>query len=348
MSKKEYNAYIGTDSVRGSRGVYWVGIDAETGELTVKGSAKAHDPGYLAISADKKTLYGTIEGMHYMGAARAGVCSFRLDEKGAPTPLGQRPTVGQLAAHLTVDDERKKLYVASYMGGSVNVFALNADGSIGELLEVVQQEPDGKQLPQVHCVMMTPDKKYLCVAECGTGRIMLYSLEGEKLERVFTFKTGPVRPRHFKFSPDGKYLYNITEGSHEIYAFRYCPEEKEMLQRIQTCSTAEPDALCFPAAIKMTPDGSMLMGSNRGPFINSLAIFSVDKESGLLTEAGTYDLPGVEPRDFSFTPDGRFAVVGHQSSDFLASFKVDYENRTLVPTGFSVPVPAPTCVLIAE
>lgn len=348
MANKEYIAYIGTDSVRGSKGVYCIGIDSETGALTVKGAAAAHDPGYLAIAGDGKTLYGTIEGMHYMGKARAGVCSFHIDEDGLPVPLNQKPTEGQLAAHLCVDDERKKIYVASYMGGCINVFALEEDGSIGELLEVVGHDKEGKQCPQVHCVMMTPDKKYLCAAECGTGKIYLYALDGEKLEKAFMLEAGPVRPRHFKFSADGKYLYNITEGSHEIYVFAYQPDRPEMLKKIQGCFTAAPDALVFPAAIKLTPDGSLLMGSNRGPFDNSLAIFGVDKETGLLTEAGAYDLPGIEPRDFSFTPDGKYAIVGHQSSDTICSFLVDYENKTLIPTGFSAAVPAPTCVLIAD
>ncbi len=348
MEKKSYVAYIGTDSVRGSQGVYCVSIDAETGELKIKGAAQAHDPGYLALSENGNTLYATIEGMHYAGAARAGVCSFHLDSvAGLPSPLNAQPTVGQLAAHLCVDNQRKKLYVASYLGGCINVFSLEPDGSIGPLLDVVQREKEGRQYPQVHCVMMTPDKKYLCAAECGTGKILLYALDGERLELSFVFEAGPIRPRHFIFSADGKYLYNITEGNHEIYVFAYRPNEFQKLEKLQTCFTAAPDALVFPAAIKLTPDGSLLMGSNRGPFENSLAIFSVDPSTGMLTPAGSYKLPGVEPRDFSFTPDGKFVIIGHQSSDTLVSFFVDYENKTLHPSGYNVSLPAPTCILIA-
>ena len=134
MANKEYTAYVGTDSIRGSEGIYCIGIDAETGALCLKGAAPAHDPGYLALAGDGKTLYSTIECMHYMGKARAGVCSFRIGEDGLHTPLNQAPAEGQLTAHLCVDDARKKLYVASYVGGRVNVYALNEDGSVGELL----------------------------------------------------------------------------------------------------------------------------------------------------------------------------------------------------------------------
>ena len=48
----QYLAYLGTDSVRGSRGIYTVSLDSETGGLRLLGATAAQDAGYLALSED--------------------------------------------------------------------------------------------------------------------------------------------------------------------------------------------------------------------------------------------------------------------------------------------------------
>lgn len=76
MGRESYYAFIGTNSVRGSRGIYTLRIDAETGIAKIMSTAPAYNTGCLALSQDGGNLYAAAEGMTFDGYADGGVMAF--------------------------------------------------------------------------------------------------------------------------------------------------------------------------------------------------------------------------------------------------------------------------------
>ena len=86
------------------------------------------------------------------------------------------------------------------------------------------------------------------------------------------------------------------------------------LDPIQTHTTlpeGTDDRTGFSCAdVHVSADGRFLYGSNRGH--DTLAIFSVDLESGQLTAAGHASTRGRTPRNFTIDPTGNWVLAANQ------------------------------------
>lgn len=344
-----HTAYIGTDSVRHSQGIYTVSMDAETGNARILSAAPARDSGYVALTADGRFLYATIECMLYRGKACAAVAAYKVNEDGSLTYLNEQPAGGQLAAHIEVSKDGKTLYVSGYLSGNITVFPVREDDTIAPYTHVLQDPMVNGAYPHVHCTKLSPDGHWLCAMEVGTGSVDLYETASGNYEKVFSFATGPVRPRHITFSKDGSMIYVITEISSEIYVFKFQPEAEEKLVRVQTVRTVPDDfnGMSFSAGIRFSPDSSLIVASTRGPGDgDAVMVFRVG-EGGLITMSQYLPTTGESPRDFNFTPDGKYVLVGLQHSDRMAVYKVDYQAAKLVLVSDDLPIVASSCVVFA-
>ena len=96
------------------------------------------------------------------------------------------------------------------------------------------------------------------------------------------------------------------------------------------------------ADIHVHPSGRFVYGSNRGH--DSIAIFSVDEETGHLTATGHESTQGWTPRNFAIDPSGEFLLAANQDSDTVVSFRIDSESGVLEPTGSVTEIPMPVCL----
>ena len=96
------------------------------------------------------------------------------------------------------------------------------------------------------------------------------------------------------------------------------------------------------ADIHVHPSGSFVYGSNRGH--DSIAIFSIDEDSGRLTPLGHRSTRGRIPRNFSIDPSGRFLLAANQDSDNIVSFRIDQGTGLLTLTGHELNIPMPVCI----
>ena len=85
-----------------------------------------------------------------------------------------------------------------------------------------------------------------------------------------------------------------------------------------------------------------MYGSNRGH--DSIAIFSVDAETGNLTALGHEPTQGMTPRNFAIDPSGEFLLAANQDSDSVVSFRIDAKTGGLTPTGEVADIPMPVCI----
>ncbi len=150
-------------------------------------------------------------------------------------------------------------------------------------------------------------------------------------------------PRHFAFHPNNRYAYIINELGSSVTAFAY-DATHGVLREMQTLSTL-PEGFkgrntC--ADVHISASGKFLYGSNRGH--DSIAILSIDEDTGALTTIGHESTRGKTPRNFGLDPSGSFLLAANQDTNNIVSFCVDQETGQLTPTGHETEVPAPVCI----
>jgi 6-phosphogluconolactonase len=150
-------------------------------------------------------------------------------------------------------------------------------------------------------------------------------------------------PRQLVLHPQGGYAYLINELDSTVMVLQ-CELEKGILRSIQTVSTLPPGfggaSTC--AEVQISPSGKFLYGSNRGH--DSIALYAVDEQEGILALTGHEGTRGRTPRHFAVSPGGELLLVANQDSDNLISFKIDPSSGELAATGHMAHVPTPVCV----
>ena len=65
--KKRIKCYVGTNSLRNSKGIYVLEVNIQTGELEIVSFAEADNSAYLYISKKRNCLYAVMESLEYQG-----------------------------------------------------------------------------------------------------------------------------------------------------------------------------------------------------------------------------------------------------------------------------------------
>jgi 6-phosphogluconolactonase len=347
--------YVGTYTNKGSKGIYRLELDLASGKLSEPELAGATaNPSFLAIHPTGRFLYAVGEYGSFGGKKTGGVSAFALDGKtGKLTLLNQRPSGGAGPCHIVVDKPGKNVLVANYGGGSAAALPIQTDGKLAVPSSIVQHKGSSvnkqrQEAPHAHCARFDPANRFAFIVDLGLDKVMIYRFDGS--DGTLTANDPPAGevkpgagPRHFTFHPKGRFAYVINELDSTVTAFTY-DAEKGTLTSLQTVTTLPEGAKAtnYPAEIVVHPSGKFLYGSNRGH--DSIAIFTLDSQTGKLTAAG-HQAEGIKtPRNFNIDPTGRYLIVANQGSDSLIVFAIDQESGALRPTGSRVTVPTPVCV----
>ena len=155
-------------------------------------------------------------------------------------------------------------------------------------------------------------------------------------------------PRLLKFSANGRFAYLLYELANEVEVYTYADgRNAPVFEKIQTLSTTSDNVdrmhdaasgMCF------SNDGRHLFTSTAGD--NTVAMYSIDEETGLLTKEFALPISGQYPKDIAVFPDDKhIAVVNHESNS-ITTFTIDYEKKVLVQKGRPMKVETPNCILI--
>jgi 6-phosphogluconolactonase len=347
--------FVGTSAGSGkSKGIYRFRFDPGTGTAgPVELAAEAANPTWVGIHPDGRFLYSVNAIADFQGGKAGAVSAFALDRKtGALTLLNQQPSGGPGPCHLTVDAAAKNVLVANYGGGSAAVLPIGEDGRLAPASCFIQHsgrsaDPKRQEGPHAHSVNLDAANRHAFVADLGLDRVLVYRFDGSKgtltPNEPASAATAPgAGPRHFAFHPSGRYAYVINELDSTVTAFTY-DAGAGALRELQVISTLPAGfaAENYPAEVQVHPSGRFLYGSNRGH--DSIAIFTIDPETGKLTSAGHTPSGGKWPRNFRIDPSGTWMVVGNQNSDNVLVFRIDPERGTLTQHGQSFEAPAPSC-----
>lgn len=333
MGNKKYVAYVGTYTHGNSKGIQVYDVDVEKGTLRERSEVQVSNASHTAISKNGKFLYSIED---------EGVAVFRRDENGDLTRINRVSIDGMRGCFLATDVDGKYLYVAGYHDGKVTVVHTRRDGSLGRIMDGVYHKGLGSVAernfrPHVNCVRPTPDNKYLCAVDNGIDQVKLYRINKRqhKLELVDILRCPRESgPRIIRFSADGRFAYILFELSNEIKVYSYDGSghtpEFELLQSISTL-TKEKDEDAFHNAasgLALAPDGRHLFCTTAGE--NTVSMYEIDTETGLLDKKFTLPISGDYPRDLVIFPDNKHIAVANHASNTVTTFTVDYDKNIIV------------------
>ena len=351
--------FVGTYTEGGnSKGIYTYRFNQENGTFELLSSATAANPSFLTLSPDGKHLYAVSE----YNDGRQGAYSLDVSQDKAllSYPVFQSTVskenskeepkqAGADPCHIVTDGNY--VITANYTGGDISVFPLDAEGKLkAETQHIAFVGKTPKRVAHIHCIIPTPDKKYILATDLGNDRVYRFrynkkarkNAEALTAQRVAYEVSDGQGPRHLTFSKDGRFAYLIGELGGECVVLGYHKGKLKEVQRLM----ADEGGGRGSADIHISPDGRFLYTSHRLKK-DGIAIFAIDPEKGTLTKVG-YQLTGIHPRNFAITPNGKFLLVACRDDNKIQVFRRDEVTGKLTDTSLNISVDKPTCVAFAK
>lgn len=350
------------------RGIHIFRVDRETGAFESVGVHEmGTSPSRIAVNAAGTVLYSANE-TDRVGEDRQGtVSAFAIDRStGGLTPLNAVKSGGAGPTYVSIHPTGRFLLVANYFGGSVSVLPIQADGRLGEAVDVQvdageigpRRAPSaapgsfafsGHDRTHAHMIQADPSGRFALHVDLGLDRIYSWKFDEatgklSPAEPAFASLPPGDGPRHFHFHPNGRWLYSIQEEGSTVVLFDY---EAGRLTSRQTISSLPPGyaGSNFTSEILVAPDGRFVYAGNR--LHDAISIFAVGPD-GTLTYVAEEPTRGNYPRSFSLDPTGRFLYCCNQRADHVTIFRVDPRSGGLAFTGQYVPVGNPSHVAFVD
>jgi 6-phosphogluconolactonase len=355
--KGKYLFYVGTYTENGgkSKGIYAYRYDAATQEVTSLGlAAETTNPSWVALHPNGRFLYAVNEVQNYKSPNSGGVSAFSIDRStGKLTLLNEVASRGADPCYIIVDDSGKYVLVANYTGGNIATFPISPDGKIGEASAFIQHtghslNPKHQEAAHAHSIDLSPDERFAFVDDLGLDQLLVYKFDKSKgslkpASPPFVSLHAGSGPRHFALHPSGRFAYVVSELASTVTAFSV-DLKAGMFHRSQTISTLPDDfkGENDDAEIRIHPSGKFLYASNRGH--DSITVFAIDPEKGMLTPVEHTLTGGKTPRSFEIDPTGKLLFAENQNSDTIVLFRIDENTGKLTPTGKVLEVGQPVCV----
>lgn len=336
----QYFMYV---SLQGDDKISRLSMDVETGKLELQAEVEVTGgPAPLAMDPQRRYLYvgrrGSLE-----------VSSYGVDPgTGDLTFLGTAP-VETDPCYIATDRRGRFLLSAYYEGGVAAVHPIDEGG--------VVRTPPVEWLSTArgaHSLQTDPSNKYAYVPHIsgrGPNTILQFRYDENtgRLTPNVPDRFSPAEelgPRHFCFHPSMAILYFSDEQGCSVtgYNLDLATGTLAPFQTISTLPAGFNDRNSC-SQIQITPSGRFLYAPNRGH--NSIACFSVDSSSGVLTAVGRAPAEPV-PRAFSIDPGGKFLYAAGLESGKLASYRINQSSGELVQMELYQVGNRPMWVFIAE
>ena len=268
--------------------------------------------------------------------------------------INQQSTQGGYPCYVEVDPSGRTVVVANYNGGSVISYPLKGDGALGEAASFHQHvgnsvDESRQGEPHAHCFKISADGRFAFSADLGTDKVMIYALDAATgtltpAEQPFARVAPGGGPRHFTFSPNNRHAYAINELGNTVTAFDFDAERGLLLEQSSVPTLPQDfDGVSHTADLCLTPDSRFLYGTNRGH--DSLAMFTVDADTGALTPNGIQPSGGPVPQNLEMSPQGDLLFVSNSDCGKISAFRIDSTSGKL-SLASETEVPMPVCSIV--
>lgn len=350
-----HTMFVGTQTGKGSEGIYAYSFDSSTGELKQTGLAvEAENPTFLALSPDKRFLFAANELNDYEGKKSGAVSSFRVDSKAAKlTKINEVSAGGSGTCHVSMDHTGHCAFAANYGGGSAASFRVDKSGQLSEAVSFFQYSGHGPKPqqagPRGHRVTVSPDNRFLFVNDLGLDEIHVYHLDASTAKLTPqdppAWKAAPGSgPRALRFHPNGRWAYCANEVGSSVNVLDW-DAKKGVFTTAQLISTVPEDhkGPSAPSEVILDRSGRFVYVANR--LDDFMVSFSVSPADGKLTLMERTSCGGKTPRHIALDPTERWLLVANQATDNLSVFARDAKTGKLSNEGKNFPLSRPQCIV---
>lgn len=314
-------------------------VDDTTGAWTLKKeTAIGGSASFLAFDPARRRLVATNED----GGGQ--IRSFTFDpQTGALMPVNAQPAGGAGTTHVSLDPTGKWAFAANYTGGTMGVFPIDANGTLGTAKAT--RAPGA----MAHWIGTDPAGTRLFCISLGANVVAQYTLNtttGQLTDNGTASPPANSGPRHLAFHPNEKWAYAINENAINVTAFDYDKGTGKLATKatVSALPANQNKNGVSGAEIMVHPSGKAVYASTR--VYNSIARFTVGAD-GSLTLAQNAVTGGNRPRSFGMDPEGTFLFAGNQDVSQVVGFKIDAAGA-LTPMGKTVDIAGPTFVGLAR
>lgn len=254
-------------------------------------------------------------------------------------------STGGAIASLEKDDSGSYVPKLTFRESPLELFSLNEDGTLGELLDVKKHAVDPTVFPRgsfLHSAVFSPSGNLFAVCDKGDGCVYLYTIDRERgelklLSRTMTDVHG-ARPRYCVFHPTLPYFIINHEQMKDkrmmVCSFRY--SEDGIVEKISSVNVLPPNCIIPPGShyeqqgLCISEDGNHIYTCMNGP--DSIGVLELDGASGTLQLVQNVPIEGKWPRGLALLPGGKFVVASCLVSGDVISYAIE-ANGHLRPTG---------------
>jgi 6-phosphogluconolactonase len=276
----------------------------------------------LAISPDKRVLYAALRSQPFR------VVSFAIDPaSGRLKKLGEAALADSMA-NIDVDRSGRWLFAASYGGHKITVNAIDKDGKVGAVQQLIATRPNA------HAIHADAANRYVLATSLGGDNLSSWRFDAatgvlSANEPALTTSPPQSGPRHFVWDAAQRRLYLLGELDASLAVYDY-DAARGTLREQQRTSALPPGFAGKPwaADLHLAPDGRHLYASERTT--STIAVYEVDPANGWLKALGHVPTEKT-PRGFAIDPSGRYLVASGQESHALAVYAIDKTSGALTP-----------------
>lgn len=350
-AQQSYYLVIGSYTSGNTEGIQVYRFNSQRGFAAPVGKVSGvENPSYMVMSPDQKFIYAVNENQGKPGE----VSALSFDKTKGEIKLLNKQPAADGPCYISIDSTGKFLVIAEYGSGSIGVYPVNGDGSIGARVQTIQHEGYGivyerQDKSHVHSVVFSPDQKFLFAADLGNDRLYQYKFDKSNPAAPLSPAETPYYtlpdgsgPRHFTFHPDGKTAYLVNELIGEVVAYNY---NNGQLSEIQTIASATAGGKYEQgsADIHVSPNAKFLFTSNRGKS-NNVAVYLLSKE-GKLNKSGEQKV-NEHPRNFTIDPTGKFLLVASRDKNTVQIFAINPNFGLLDEAAQTIQVEKPVFLMM--
>ena len=372
MKRSQIYMYVSQWNLKvGAPGLSLYTFDTESGEIAfVRQLSDTLSFGHSLVDQERGLIYlcNECDIFPEVPYNSGRIYCFRIERAtGELTLLSRKETYCSFTSYLNMDPEKKYMVVSNHsmpnfsttlekdadgnihpvlhhQDAVVNLFRLNGDGSIADMVDYAKHEGLytsllGKlTIAHPHSAMCSPSGKIFACCDKGDSHMHLYAIEDGRLKRLSRTLTDlpGSEPRHCAFHPTKPWLFINHEHTPQddvtLTVFHY--GEDGSMEKLHTfhadLSSFEPvenprqqQGMC------LSPDGKTLYTQAHG--YNRLIAMAVDQETGALHQLQALPIEGTWPRSLDMSPDGRFLICCCLAGQ-ITVYRVN-EDGTLTDTG---------------